>query len=87
MSTYIHNMYILIHFNTFRGRIKEVNTETFELCLEGHVGLYLIAKEVRVEKKKNIARKKEEDAESLQDLEFSLKESVFAVITRFGSIS
>lgn len=54
-----------------RGRIKEVNTDTFELSLEGHIGLCLIAKEVRVEKLKNIARKKEEDAESPQDLEFS----------------
>lgn len=54
-----------------RGRIKEVNTDTFELSLEGYIGLCLIAKEVRVEKLKNIARKKEEDAESPQDLEFS----------------
>lgn len=47
-----------------RGRIKEVSTETFELSLEGHIGLYLIAKDVRVEKKKSIARKKEKDAEN-----------------------
>lgn len=64
--------------------MKKIITETFEPSLEEHVGVYLVAKEVKSRRKKNIARQKKEDTENPEIWGVFQKNLFYTTITRGG---